>query len=463
MLSRPCGHLTIPVETLIREFDAKLLLACFAAEQDFSVIIGSKREINYRIGTLPRSIYMGLQLTRKSEDWYDFLHRLGHRVVSVDEEALVHYSPEIYWKTKVGPETLGKTEALFAWGSENARVWRSYPNYPGTAIHITGNPRVDLLRPELRGFWFDQVQKIRDRFGRFIIINSNFNLLNHQRTGWSEHLNYLEDARARKPEFGEMDGGLPAHKYALFQAFQEMVGAVAKARPDCSIVVRPHPAENHKVWCEAAEGCSNVHVVHEGNVASWLLASEALIHNGCTTALEAYVLDTPAIAYQPVTSEHFDQHLPNGLSYQASDLQSLLGLVDAALDGVLNADQATSLTRRKLIDQHVTSLEGSLASEKIVQVLQAFDGASNGHADLPFGIFLRARAQALRRQFKRQLKGSSEKHQNKQRYTYHSDIFPDVALADVQSRIACFQRLLDRFSQVHTRRLSRNIFEVTAR
>ena len=463
MLSRACGHVTIPVETLIREFDAKLLLACVAAEQGFSVVVGSKREINHRIGSLPRSIYMGLQLTRKSQDWYDFLHRLGHSVVSVDEEALVHYSPEIYWKTKVGPETLGKTDALFAWGSENARIWRNHPNYPGTAIHVTGNPRVDLLRPELRDFWFDRAQKIRDRFGRFIIINTNFNLLNHKRSGWSEHLNTLKSVRTRKSEFSELDTGLAAHKFALFQAFQEMVGAVAKTRPDCSIVVRPHPAEKHEIWSEAAAGCSNVHIVHEGNAAPWLLASEALIHNGCTTALEAYVLGTPVIAYQPVTSEGFDQHLPNGLSYQALDLQSLLGLVDAALDDGLKADQATSSTRRKLIEQHVTSLEGSLASEKIVEVLQAFDGAPNGHAGPPITTFLGAKAKALRGQFKRRLKKSSKQRRNKQRSGYHSKIFPDVALAEVQSRIECFQRLLGRFSKVNTRRLSENIFEVTAR
>jgi hypothetical protein len=188
-----------------------------------------------------------------------------------------------------------------------------------------------------------------------------------------------------------------------------------------------------------------------------------LIHNGCTTALEAYVLDKPAIAYQPVTSERFDQHLPNGLSYQASDLQSLLGFVDAAMGGVLDADQATSLTRRKLIEQNVTSLDGSMASEKIVEVLRAFDGASNGHANPPFGTFLRAKAKALQRQFKQRRKGSSGKHQNKQRYSYHSDIFPDVELAEVQSRIACFQKLLDRFSQVNIRRVRGNIFEVTAR
>ncbi len=46
--------LIIPCETQAREFDAKLLLSCFAAEQGFRVIVGSKKEINKRIGSLRR-------------------------------------------------------------------------------------------------------------------------------------------------------------------------------------------------------------------------------------------------------------------------------------------------------------------------------------------------------------------------------------------------------------------------
>ena len=47
----------IPVENQVRELDAKLLLACTAARRGLSSIIGSKRELEARIATFPRSIY----------------------------------------------------------------------------------------------------------------------------------------------------------------------------------------------------------------------------------------------------------------------------------------------------------------------------------------------------------------------------------------------------------------------
>ena len=44
----------------------------------------------------------------------------------------------------------------------------------GLEPQALGNPRFDLLRPELRGLYDDEVAKLRTRFGRFILINGNF-------------------------------------------------------------------------------------------------------------------------------------------------------------------------------------------------------------------------------------------------------------------------------------------------
>ena len=70
--------LIIPCETQARELDAKLLLACFAAERGFTVIVGSKKEINKRIARLPRSIFVSKSLTRRNLLMYELLPRLGH-------------------------------------------------------------------------------------------------------------------------------------------------------------------------------------------------------------------------------------------------------------------------------------------------------------------------------------------------------------------------------------------------
>ena len=52
-MPKPRRRLILPVEIFNREFDAKVLLACFAAERGFSVIFGAKREINLNLASFP--------------------------------------------------------------------------------------------------------------------------------------------------------------------------------------------------------------------------------------------------------------------------------------------------------------------------------------------------------------------------------------------------------------------------
>ncbi len=57
-----------------------------------------------------------------------------------------------------------------------------------------------------------------------------------------------------------------------------------------------------------------------------------LIHNGCTTGIEAALLGHPAIAYRPAISEVYDQFLPNSVNYQADTENQLIESLDTLLN-----------------------------------------------------------------------------------------------------------------------------------
>jgi len=457
--------LTIPVEVRNREFDAKLLLACIAAERGFSVILGFKREIHLRMASLPRSIYMGLSLTRRELQKCDLLRKLGHTIVSLDEEAIIYLSPEMYLERRVGPRAFGRVDALLAWGPDNARNWRASPDYEGTPIHQTGNPRVDLLRPELRPFWKSGVERLREQFGRFVLINSNFGRLNHFRPGKSEQLNTLTAAAADSSSVSEADAGLAAHRHALLQHFLAIVGELARDHPHTTIVVRPHPGEDRAIWLQAAAGCSNVHVVYEGPVTPWLLAAEVVIHNGCTTGVEAYQLGKLAVAYQPVTSERFELDLPNKLSRQVFDLEALRDAVAAALARETDGDPGSSAVRRALADRYFAAMDGRLAAQRTVAILEELDDAPEMGRRPPLRTYLAGKSQAIQRRLQRQynaLVRGSRSPTRQSRHEYHRHIFPPTTVGDVEARIARFQLALGRFSAVSVRSRSTNVFEITS-
>ena len=454
-------HLTIPIEIFNREFDAKVLLACFAAERGFSVILGAKREINLNLASLPKSIYLPINLHNRNQVTAQLLARLGHTLVGADEEAIVYCSPEVYVKEKLGTVVFPQPKLFLAWGPENARIWKMQSNYNGMPIHITGNPRVDLLRPELRPYWTKQVETIHEKFGRIILINTNFGKLNNFRSDKGDEKKVLDRATSSPSEVDEFDLGMAKHRLALFQYFQEMVGHMAAAFPGHTIMVRPHPSENHETWRQAANGHANVRVHIEGHVIPWLLAADAIIHNSCTTGLEGYVLKRHVFSYQPVISDRFDKQLPNAVSCRATSFLELIELVNTALSAGQPAKANGSEAKTRLIEQYLASLQGPFASENIMNALEKFDD-SYSHSTPHWGTVLAAKSHALARKLHRRFNAQfrMRDQSRSQRYDYLNHIFPEITLAHVKERIERFQQVLARFQHIQVRPFRNNIFKV---
>ena len=127
--------------------------------------------------------------------------------------------------------------------------------------------------------------------------------------------------------------GIKAHKQAIYDAFIALIPELARAIAPANSHCAPHPSENPATWSAAAQGLANVHVVHEGPIAPWLMAASALIQNGCTSAVEAAILGTPAISYRPVKSAEFDPALPFAVSVEAATPAAMIAAVCRCLSG----------------------------------------------------------------------------------------------------------------------------------
>lgn len=450
--------LILPCETRVREFDAKLLLACHAVERGYDVIVGWKRSIDLNVLKLPRGIYVGKSVTNRNLIMFRILRRLGHLLTAWDEEGLVYASTEVYHRTKIGLEALNEPQALFAWGEANAEAWRGFPGFDGGPIHVTGNPRTDLLRPELRDFFAEQVQELRQSYGDFVLVNTNFSRLNHYYAWQSRQRKLLEDGGGAITDEADPRLGWAAHKAALFEAFLAMVPALARRFPETTVVLRPHPSESAKTWLDATADCPNVRVVHQGNIAAWLQAAKATVHNGCTTAVESCLLGRTALAYQPVTSAAYDHYLPNGVSIPCADTTELMDQVAAALGDGIVEDPVAAAERHALAASHVASLEGASACDRILDALEQH------RRELPqptrvasrLGAMAAAQGRAL---FKR-VAGLVPHNPNHIAYQRH--MFPPLEGAEVEAIVARYGDLLQRFGQVRVEPWQDNAFRLTA-
>jgi surface carbohydrate biosynthesis protein len=458
--------LLIPVENQVRELDPKLLLACVAAARGFSSVIGSRREMEFNIDAFPQSIYLSKSMTIRSLLFFRVAKKFGHRIIAWDEEALVHLPPQTYFSRRLNPRAIRYVSHLFAWGQDNAKLWRQYAELPDEIpIHITGNPRCDMLRPELQPFYQDEVEQFRRKYGDFILINTNFNHVN----AYGPDMNLFKPVKrqGQNPVFGraargmsrEYAEGLRDHKQAVFEHFKKLIPELEKAFPDYNIVVRPHPTENHDVYNQVASRCERVFVTNEGNVVPWLMATKALIHNGCTTGVEAYAMKVPAISYRATVNEDYDYGfyvLPNKISHQCFDFEQLKSLLQKILVGEIGA--ADGNERQALIKQYMAAQDGPLACERMIDVIETIseDFKKTDTLSLKNRVerWCVTRGLHLAKWIKSSLPGSH----NRPEFQRHR--YPGISMGALQAKLLQFQKLLGNRRELKVERISNVMFQI---
>lgn len=460
-MSEKVSTLIIPIENQVRELDSKLLIACSAAEQGFPVIIGSQFFIFLAMPKLPIGVVFAKSMRSVNGMTLSLINCLGHDIVACDEEGLVRFDSPEYYDWRYSRRTFAAISRLFSWGVDDAEMYASYDGYTGIPIHLTGNARVDLLRPELRGVFQPKVDTLRARYGNFILINTNFSFVNNfvsslnliQRDSKGNFLNVSRTGLGLSREFAE---GMSNHQQLIYDNFRKLLPKLYEWFPNTQFILRPHPSENHDIWREIIKGQNNIQVVHDGNVVPWLMACQCLLHNGCTTAVEAAVLGTPSITYQPIHSEIYDYHLPNSLSHKATTPEQ----VHERLFDVINSEVEliNEQMQEKLFAKHLASTRGTFAADKIIGVLIDAGYLNNyprsrSSLSSAYGwLGMSGRA------FIQQVKMLLPNHRTNMKY--HAHQFPSISEEDLNLRISILGKQLQRFSGIYAEMLSPYVFKI---
>ena len=459
--------LLIPVENQVRELDPKLLLACIAARRGFSSVIGSRRELEFRIDSYPRSIYLSKSMTRRSLIFFRMARKFGHEIVTWDEEALVHLPPETYFSRRLHPEAIRHVSHLFAWGQDNVDLWRQYAHLPeDMPIHSTGNPRNDMLRPEMLPFYEEEVQALRRRYGDFILVNTNFNHVNA--FGPDMNLFHPVNQPGEKAKFGRAARGMSRgyaqglwdHKHAVFKSFQQLLPKLDKAFPELNIIIRPHPTERHDIYTDIAARCSRVHVTNEGNVVPWILATRVVLHNGCTTGVESFVMGVPSISYRESIDEKYDNgfyRLPNAVSHQSFNFDQLRDMIHLILSGKLGV--ADGDERQALVKRYLSSQDGPLACERMVDILAAAVTDQNDNDKPSLWDRLQRRLIAEGYHLYKRLKPKLPGSHNRPEFQKHR--YPGITIELLHQKIERIQNILKDTTRLKVDQLSDVLFRIS--
>lgn len=357
------------VEVSSRELDSKLLLAVLSASRGYDVIVGDVI-MAARLNLFPKSIFhtKNISPSKKIIDRHQQLVNHGHIVTSLDEEGPgVEYGVTEGYLERFSDATLNQIQAAFCWGTdEHQALVSKFPDH-SSKIFLTGSPRVDLWQPRFRDYW-KKAGNTPDV--PFILVSSNMG------PGRASPAGFLSDpapavgySRATKINVLEV----VSQNFKMLAAFVRAIEFLAENLDQGLIVVRPHPGESVDAWKNLLDGIPRVLVIREGSISEWLDSAVAVIHNGCTTGIEATIAGHRAISYTPFEQDFLV--LPNDLGSRAHDLDELVECVRIAFqDPFSELPNSSSARDREVIRQKVLWTEEELAADRILSVWEGLGG-----------------------------------------------------------------------------------------
>jgi len=353
-VSRP--WIFLPVELKNRELIARIFFAMHAVKAGFGVFVG-RNGMNISRDLFPRGVYFDKCLSGHKVSFHDYqVNNLGNTLVSFDEEGLLYESEDVYLTSRISQDAIDLSTLIFLWGEEQERIIKTRYD-ASNKLMVTGGPRLDTWRPEFAKVFAPDISQLKARYGDFILVICNWGYGQAQKDlGHDPNLIYPD---------------IPGT--AIRAAFISLVGTLSKKFKDTTIVIRPHPSDLQEYWTTKAKTFPpNVTVIHEGSISPWIYAAKIVIHNNCTSGVEAWVGGTPVLAYCP-----YAEYLKNPDLYTVP--VNNLGIICRDEEEVVANIRTSAISVRKsrrtvsdlAIEKFIYVDDEQLATEKILSSLRA--------------------------------------------------------------------------------------------
>lgn len=363
--------LVLPIQIKSRELMSKLLLAYLAAQRGYYVVVGDMIQMRQMVDQIPRGLILEKHLVPGFIEAIVDRAKQHQDLVCVSDEEGIYLDIDTYIHSRLDLSSLDFSSGFFVWGKcQRDAILASIDHSHHDKILVTGAPRFDLARREFRVLYSSRVQSIRKKFQNFILVNSSFAAANSY-LGIKDIAGfYKQRGTLRSDEQLTKINARIDFIRQMFLLFRGMVEELSDAFPEKTIVIRPHPAEKPELWMGVASRKSNVHVVHEGSTYEWILASDVLIHNNCTTSLEAFALQKPSISYRPIKGDDTVEYpLFHLVSYEANDVAEVIDLVKTYSGKQVHYDETPEAFAG--MKAYIDNIDGQLACQRILDHIDA--------------------------------------------------------------------------------------------
>ena len=308
----------IRVEVKKRELISRTDLAIEMVRRGIPVILGEVYSTDEfeKIG-VGQSYMFGKCAQPDTLSKFRHLLDLGWTFGALDEEGLLPNSLESFAAKRFSPESAEAFDDVFFFGEAQKNAFDGIYG-PHESFIVSGNPRTDMWKANCYDIYDSDIQEIKGSYGDFVLIPLNFGY----------YTNRVLHAAATQSD-PKSDNHIIAEKSEiLFDNFCKLAQKIS-VDAGVNVVMRPHPSDDPKtvraLMAKHGVRSGRVTCVSDNEVFPWISAAQLVVHNCCTTSLEAGFCETPVVTYAP-----------SGISlYKESDVNNLFPVAETA-EEILN-------------------------------------------------------------------------------------------------------------------------------
>ena len=321
----------LPIEVKGREFDSRLLLAYHLVKQGYNVVIGDRAGVERETKYTQNCIYIAKSLAYSQQEMYENFHSNNGKVLILYEEGayvgrLKNLKSELDSSYPRG--MIPHIDAILVYGNAFKSILiDNIEELDNTNVYVIGNPRFDLHKRKYFSYFDDQISNITNKFGKYILFNGNFVRGNHH-LGQKHLLNEIKENQELTNEAKSIFYKMMEESEEQLNSFINMISCVAKKNPKITLIVRPHPGEGLSIYQKSLSNFENIRIINEGSAYPWIIGSELVVHQDCTTAIETIFSEKPVISFYPFDDRTNLFALSTYLSDKTSSIDEIIQKID---------------------------------------------------------------------------------------------------------------------------------------
>ncbi len=363
-------HVCLIVDNPLRDLEGLVLLGRQLAAANARVTLVPMYEQGFDVPALRPDLVLVNYTRPNNADLIKFYKRAGILVGVLDTEGIGGKNPDQFAQMVKSAGCPDLVDLYCVWGQAQHAAFLRHGTVPADLIHVTGCPRYDFCAAP----WRAALPKPAVASG-YVLINTNFPTVNPRFSNSSSDEQEAMVQAGFTREFARQFIAEAGHAY---RSVLDTSIKLAKHFADIQFVLRPHPFENIRSYDALAE-LPNAHVLQDGTSLEWISDARLLIHQNCSTAIEATMLKVEPLSMEWFNTPALRLDPASKVSRTAGSEADLIDLVRRGLDQRLPPVAAETETfRSQIIGDLYAAVDGDSSGRVTKAILDTIARARRG-------------------------------------------------------------------------------------